>query len=73
MVRRNYTKSNKITLVGWVDKTLNLTSIRQNVMSRFKGTRIWPFNPRVMDSKDQSRRMVKKIGKNILLKRSSST
>jgi hypothetical protein len=24
MVKRNYTKPHKITLVGWVDKTLNL-------------------------------------------------
>jgi hypothetical protein len=51
MVRRNYTKLDKITLVGWVNKALNLALIRKNIMSRFKGTRIWPFNPRAMDSK----------------------
>ncbi len=49
MVRRNYTKPNKIALVGWVDKTLNLTLIKKSIMSRFKGPRIWPFNPRAMD------------------------
>jgi hypothetical protein len=51
MVRRNYIKPNKITLAGWVDKTLDLAFIRKNIMSKFKGTRIWPLNPNVMDSK----------------------
>jgi hypothetical protein len=49
MVRRNYIEPNKIALVGWVDKTLNLTLIKKSIMSRFKGTRIWPFNLRAMD------------------------
>jgi hypothetical protein len=40
MVRRNYTKLYKITLVGWVDKALNLTLIRKNIMSWFKGVQI---------------------------------
>jgi hypothetical protein len=43
MDRRNYTKPNKIALVGWVDKTLDLTLIKKSIMSRFKGTRIWPL------------------------------
>jgi hypothetical protein len=51
MVRRNYTKLDKITLVGWVDKALNLTFIRKNIMSGFKDRWIWPFSPRAMDSK----------------------
>ncbi len=51
MVRRNYIEPNKITLVGWVNKTLNLALTRQNIMSRFKGTRIWPLHHRAMDSK----------------------
>jgi len=49
MVRRNYTKSNKIALAGWVNKTLNLTFTRKNIMLGFKGTWIWPLNPRSMD------------------------
>jgi len=40
MVMRNYTKPDKITLAGWVDKVLNLTFTRQYIMLRFKGTRI---------------------------------
>jgi hypothetical protein len=40
MVRRNYIEPNKIALAGWVDKTLNLALTRQNIMLRFKGTRI---------------------------------
>jgi hypothetical protein len=51
MVRRNYTKPNKRALARWVDKTLNLTLIRKNIMLGFKGRRIWPFNPRAMDLK----------------------
>jgi hypothetical protein len=51
MVRRNYIEPYKITLVRWVDKTLNLALTKQNYMSRFKGTEIWPLNPRAMDSK----------------------
>jgi hypothetical protein len=51
MVRRNYIESDKITLIGWVNKTLKLALIRQNIMFRFKGAWIWPINPRAMDSK----------------------
>ncbi len=51
MVSKNYIEPYKITLVGWINKTLDLALTRKNIMSRFKGTRIWPFNPRAMDSK----------------------
>jgi len=51
MVRRNYTKLNKRALARWEDKALHLTFTRKNIMSRFKGTRIWPLNPKAMDSK----------------------
>jgi hypothetical protein len=37
MVKRNYKKMNKITLAGWVDKTLYLSFTRKNTMSWFKG------------------------------------
>jgi hypothetical protein len=40
MVRRNYTKLYNITLVGWVDKALDLALTRKNIMSRFKGVKI---------------------------------
>jgi hypothetical protein len=40
MVKRNYTKSNKITLARWVDKALNLALIRKNIMLGFKDIRI---------------------------------
>jgi hypothetical protein len=51
MVRRNYIKLDKIALVGWVDKALDLAFTRKNIMSRFKGIGIWAFNPKAMDSK----------------------
>jgi hypothetical protein len=40
MVSRTYTKIYKITLVGWVDKALDLTLTRKNIMSGFKGVQI---------------------------------
>ncbi len=51
IVKRNYTKLDKITLAGWVDKALDLSFTRKNVMLAFKCIGIWPFNPRAMDSK----------------------
>jgi len=51
MVRRNCIELDKISLVGWVDKALDQTFTRKNIISRFKATRIWPFNPRTMDHK----------------------
>jgi hypothetical protein len=51
MVRKNCTKLDKITLLKWVDKALNLALTRENIMSRFKGIGIWPLNLRAMDSK----------------------
>ncbi len=38
-------------MARWVDKALDLALTRKNIMSGFKGTGIWPFNPRAMDSK----------------------
>jgi hypothetical protein len=51
MVKRNYIELDKISLVGWVDKALNQTFTRKNIISRFKATRIWPFNPGAVDHK----------------------
>ncbi len=51
MVSRNYIEPNMITLARWVDKALDLTFTRKNIMLGFKGTWIWPFNPKAMDSK----------------------
>jgi hypothetical protein len=36
MVKRNYTKLYKITLARWVDKALDLTIIRKNIIEVFK-------------------------------------
>ncbi len=51
MVKKNYIEPNKITLAGWIYKALDLRLTRKNIMSGFKGTRIWPLNPKAMDSK----------------------
>jgi hypothetical protein len=50
VVKRNYTKLDKLTLARWVDKALDLTLTRNNIMSRFKSTRIWPLNARAINS-----------------------
>jgi len=49
MINRNYIELDKIILVGWVDKTLDQTFLRKNVISGFKSTRIWLLDPKVMD------------------------
>jgi hypothetical protein len=51
MFNRNYIELDKIALVQWVNKVLDQTLIKKNIMLKFKGTRIWPFNPRVMEEK----------------------
>jgi hypothetical protein len=51
MVRRNYTKLDKIALMGWVDKALDQTFTKKKIMSRFKGTWIWPLNLKAINLK----------------------
>ncbi len=42
---------NKITLVGWVDKTLDKIFFKHNFKFGFKVTRMWYLNPRVVNDK----------------------
>ncbi len=42
---------NKIVLVGWVEKTLDLGLSKQNIKYGFKVIGIWPINPRAMVDK----------------------
>jgi hypothetical protein len=51
MVKRNYIKPNKITLARCVNKALDQTLTRKNIMLRFKGIGIWPLNPKPVDAK----------------------
>jgi hypothetical protein len=51
MIKKNYTKPHKITLIGWVDSTMDQSLTRKNIMLRFKGIRIWPFNPKATNAK----------------------
>jgi hypothetical protein len=50
MFKNNHREPNKVTLVGWVDRTFNQSLSKQNIKARFKTTRIWPLNPRAMDN-----------------------
>jgi len=51
MINRNYIEPNKIIFARWVDKALNQTLSRKNIISRFKSTRIWPPDLKAMDEK----------------------
>jgi hypothetical protein len=51
MVSNNNSKPDKITLVAWVDKALDQTLVKKNIISRFKVTGIWPLNSKAMDEK----------------------
>jgi hypothetical protein len=41
---------NKITLVGWVDQTLNQSLTKQNIKYGFGATSTWFYNPKIMDN-----------------------
>ncbi len=51
MLQNKFSELDKIILVGWVDRTLDEFMTNKNIISRFKVTRIWPFNPKAMDAK----------------------
>jgi hypothetical protein len=51
MINRNYIELNKIVSARWMDKTLNQTLSRKNIILRFKSTRIWPLDLKAMDDR----------------------
>jgi len=51
MVINNHCELDKNTLASWVNKVLDIFLTQQNIKSGFMVTRIWPFNPKVMDEK----------------------
>jgi len=53
MAKNNYLKSNKITLVGWMDKVLDQTLNKRTFILRFWAIGIWPLNLKAMDAKTQ--------------------
>jgi hypothetical protein len=53
MVVNGYQKQDKITLVGWVDKTIDQSLIKDNMRLGFRVTNIWPLNPKVMNERTQ--------------------
>jgi hypothetical protein len=53
VVRSRFSEHEKITFVGWVDIALNQLLTKQSIKVGFKGTRIWPFNPKAMENKTQ--------------------
>ncbi len=46
MVRSRFNELNKITFVGWVDKTLDQSLIKQNIKASFKRIGIWLLRTR---------------------------
>jgi hypothetical protein len=53
MFRNNQRERDKVTLVGWVDKTFNQSLSKQNIKVRFKTIGIWPLKPRAMDNQSK--------------------
>jgi len=51
MAQSKFSELDKIILVGWVDGALDEFTTKKNILSKFKVTRIWPFNPKAMDAK----------------------
>ncbi len=52
MVINNFSKLNKITLIGWDgNKPLDQTLPKHNIKYGFKVTKIWLLNMRVMNNK----------------------
>jgi hypothetical protein len=53
MARNINNELDKITRVGWVDKALDQLLTKHNIKFGFKGSGIWPFNPKAMENKTQ--------------------
>jgi len=53
MVENEYQEPKKITLVGWVEKTIDELLTKDNISSRFRVINIWPLNLKVMDKRTQ--------------------
>ncbi len=51
MANNNYIEPDKITLANWVEKALNQSMTKKNILSRFRLARIWPLNPTIMHGK----------------------
>ncbi len=51
MIRNNHLELDKVTLASWVDKTLNQSLSKQNILNGFRATWVWPLNPKAMDDK----------------------
>jgi hypothetical protein len=57
MVRNNHLEPNKVTLTGWVNKALDQSLSKQNVLSGLTATWVWPLNPRAMDAGESFNRV----------------
>jgi len=53
MVENEYQEPNKITLVGWVEKTIDQLLTKDNISSRFRVINIWLLNLKIMDKRTQ--------------------
>ncbi len=53
MAVNGYQKQDKITLVGWVDKIIDQSLIKDNIRLGFRVTNIWSLNPKAMNERTQ--------------------
>jgi hypothetical protein len=51
MVINNHCELNRNMFISWVNKALDTSLTQKNIKSGFRVTKIWPFNPKVMDEK----------------------
>ncbi len=51
MVKNNYNEPNKVTLISWVDTTLDLVLSQKNIKNGFQVTKLQPLNPKAMDGR----------------------
>jgi hypothetical protein len=53
MAKNNYVESNKIILVGWMDRVLDQTLNKRTFIWGFRAIGIWHVNFKAMDAKTQ--------------------
>lgn len=51
MFRSNHIEPNKMTVIGWVDQTLEQLVTKKNIKFGFKATCILPLNPKAIYNK----------------------
>jgi hypothetical protein len=57
MFKNSHRERDKITLIGWVDRTFNQSLSKQDIKEKFKTTRIWPLDPKAMHNRSKPNKL----------------